>query len=314
MTLSNFCEDPIAFVVGHVEKCVREHPRNRFTELDGSPIFGPPLVGFADGDDPLFMDYKRIIGPWHLTPREVLEKVQAGQEPSEKRSLARVSVISWVLPISRETRVSNRRENKEPSRRWAHTRYFGEEFNDSLRHYLVDLLTQAGLVACAPASSSFFEKQIDPAQKVFTSNWSERHIAYAAGLGTFSLNDGFITEKGMAMRCGSVVANVTLAPTPRRSENHRSNCLFFRGYNCHKCIERCPAGAITTDGHDKTKCHAYMQSYWDRLDQEYQVGIVGCGLCQTGVPCEAMIPAARPRPPSRATSVSEGEGDNSNRK
>jgi len=45
------------------------------------------------------------------------------------------------------------------------------------------------------------------------SNWSQRHIAYAAGLGTFSLSDGFITPKGIAMRCGSVVCDAALSPT-----------------------------------------------------------------------------------------------------
>jgi len=35
------------------------------------------------------------------------------------------------------------------------------------------------------------------------SSWSERHAAYAAGLGTFSLNDALITPKGIAHRLGS---------------------------------------------------------------------------------------------------------------
>lgn len=34
------------------------------------------------------------------------------------------------------------------------------------------------------------------------SRWSERHAAYAAGLGTFSLSDGFISSRGIAHRCG----------------------------------------------------------------------------------------------------------------
>jgi epoxyqueuosine reductase QueG len=47
-----------------------------------------------------------------------------------------------------------------------------------------------------------------PSEKyVFSSNWSERHAAYTAGLGTFGLCDGLITPLGKAMRVGEGVRN-----------------------------------------------------------------------------------------------------------
>ena len=46
----------------------------------------------------------------------------------------------------------------------------------------------------------------------FASTWSERHAAYASGLGTFGLSDGLITPRGQAMRCGSVVARIAVPP------------------------------------------------------------------------------------------------------
>ena len=36
------------------------------------------------------------------------------------------------------------------------------------------------------------------------STWSERHVAYVSGLGTFGLSGGLITAKGQAVRLGSV--------------------------------------------------------------------------------------------------------------
>lgn len=39
-----------------------------------------------------------------------------------------------------------------------------------------------------------------------SSNWSERHAAYVAGLGTFSLNDALITVNGIAHRVGSILS------------------------------------------------------------------------------------------------------------
>jgi epoxyqueuosine reductase len=295
LTRENLQDNATEYLSSQIEKYVREHPMNRFTGIDGAPIFDSPLVGIANGHDPIFIEYKGIIGPAHFTPREILQKTQEGSTGDGKHGMETISVISWILPITRETRLSNRREMKEPSLRWAHTRYYGEQLNDALRYYLVGLLNQAGYVACAPVVSNFFEKYSDTAGRDFSSNWSERHIAYAAGLGAFGLNEGFITQKGIAVRCGSVVTNLALPPTPRVYANHRSNCLYFQGYDCQKCIQRCPAGAISREGHDKAKCFDYTRSYWDRLNADYQVGIAGCGLCQTCVPCEAMIPAAKPR-------------------
>jgi epoxyqueuosine reductase QueG len=54
---------------------------------------------------------------------------------------------------------------------------------------------------------------------------------------------------------------------------------------------RCPAGAITTKGHDKNKCYDYVYSTArGSKSVEYGVKITGCGLCQTKVPCEYEIP------------------------
>jgi len=53
-------------------------------------------------------------------------------------------------------------------------------------------------MTAAPAIQPYFKVQDGP--KGQFSNWSERHIAYVAGLGTFSLADSFITEKGAANR------------------------------------------------------------------------------------------------------------------
>ncbi|MBI4595157.1 MAG: hypothetical protein HY730_02135, partial [Candidatus Tectomicrobia bacterium] len=65
-----------------IKGMVREDSDNRFNKLDGTPIYDEPIVGFASGADPLFEDYKKIIGNFHMTPREFLEKVAAEQGKS----------------------------------------------------------------------------------------------------------------------------------------------------------------------------------------------------------------------------------------
>ncbi|NLW02216.1 MAG: hypothetical protein GX027_02990 [Clostridiaceae bacterium] len=57
-------------------------------------------------------------------------------------------------------------------------------------------------------------------------------------------------------------------------------------------MRRCPAGAITPEGHDKEKCLQYQREVIAKICRErygYD-GYSACGLCQTGVPCESGIP------------------------
>jgi epoxyqueuosine reductase QueG len=202
-------------------------------------------------------------------------------------------VVSWVLPIAEETRVSNRGETKIPSRHWSHTRYYGEEFNNEVRRFVVEVLTELGALAVAPMLQPYFRTSTNEKVGLF-SNWSERHSAYAAGHGTFSLSDGFITGRGIAHRCGSVVTDLSLPASGRTCTDHYSNCLFYVDGSCKACIERCPAGAISEQGHDKFKCMGYLRDIgYLPMPDTYndKTSIAGCGLCQTKVPCEYRIPA-----------------------
>ena len=52
-----------------ITQLVAESSLNRLSAMDSGPIFDEPLIGVADGDAPLFAEYKRIIGEFHLTPR-----------------------------------------------------------------------------------------------------------------------------------------------------------------------------------------------------------------------------------------------------
>ena len=253
------------------------------------------MVGVAHGDDPLFAEYKTIIGAFHWDAARG-DSARAGRYTEAAHpGVETVRVIAYALPIIAETRRSNRRQHKLPSKRWAQTRHYGEIFNNALRDHLVGLLRKSGYLAIAPAHPSWVKVYKEEGARPPAATWSERHALYAAGLGTFSLSDGFITPRGIAMRCGSVVTNLPLDPDPRDYTNHLANCLFFADGSCRACIARCPAGAISAHGHDKARCGAYLDEQLGSLKETYQVSITGCGLCQTAVPCEAGIPRRRKR-------------------
>ena len=271
------------WLIEEIERYVAEDQENRME--DGRPYFDAPLVGFAAASDPLFQGYKRIIGEFHWTPLEFLAQELGQGEATEG------TVISWVLPVPETTRMENRREDTYPCRAWAHTRTFGDQFIKQLRRHVVTLLREDGWTAASPFLSERW-KMLAETSVGIASNWSERHAAYAAGLGTFSLNDGLITRKGIAHRLGSVVTDLVLPATERPDwKDHRENCLTFAGGQCGVCIDRCPVGAITQDGHDKEKCraHTYGHEMMTRA-RDYGAEIPGCGLCQTKVPCENRVP------------------------
>ena len=244
------------------------------------------LIGFSNGADDIFEAYKEHVGPFHMTPLELFKKSfpDANQKPEQ------LSVISWILPQTDRTKQDNRRETAYPAERWARARIFGEKANVALRKQVVASLQGKGYRAIAPQLSPHWEKKTSD-KFGFASTWSERHAAYASGLGTFGLCDGLITPKGKAMRCGSVIADIEIPPTGRPYQDHHEYCLFFTEGKCKKCIPRCPADAISESGHDKVKCRTYMHPMIDEyVKANYHFDGYGCGLCQTGVPCESKIP------------------------
>ena len=288
-----FLKNPNTVLEHLIKNFVAESELNRRTQLDQGVYWDEPLVGFASGNDPLFFEYKDIIGSFHLTPREII--ADALREKGRAlffTEIDQISVIAWILPASEDIRKSNRKEEKFPSKLWTYARHYGEAFNNALRQHVVQFLEGTGYLAVAPLLLPSVQHFRD--EKVgWASSWSERHIAYACGLGTFSLNDGFITPKGMAIRVGSVVTLLKLTPSEKNYSHHKENCLLFRDEKCEKCIQRCPAGAITEKGLDKDKCKEYIQSeplQTKRIEYGIENPPPACGLCQTRVPCEFEIP------------------------
>lgn len=282
------------WITDTLTRFVKDSPENSLKLEQEEKAFDDILIGFSSGADPIYIDYKEHVGPFHWTPLDILSLTF----PETELNANQITVISWILPQREATKADNRKETTYPSKRWVHARFPGEEFNNRLRSHLVDQLNAVGVKSVAPLLSPLWKRQTS-ARYGFASLWSERHAAYAAGLGTFGLCDGLITLKGKAHRVGSVVANVAIPPTPRRYDDHHAYCLFFHDGSCNGCRKRCPVGAITEKGHDKEKCWAHAGVTCAQYARtHYGFDGYGCGLCQTGVPCESAIPAkiAKARP------------------
>ncbi|KPU43821.1 epoxyqueuosine reductase [Oxobacter pfennigii] len=242
-------------------KFILASPLNKVKELD-IEIYEVPVFSVAGACDPLFMKLKDedVISSNHMAPTEWL----AGAK----------SVISYFLPFSYEVRKSNIGAGL-PSKEWLYGRIEGEKCNNALRDFIASELKEEGYEAVVPALDERFKVENRK------SNWSERHAAYIAGLGTFSLSKSLITSRGCAGRFGSIITNLPLEPNNRPYNDIYDYCTF-----CGACILRCPSGAITSSGKDTAVCSAYIdKEILSRYKPRY-----GCGKCQTMVPCEHSIP------------------------
>jgi len=125
-----------------------------------------------------------------------------------------------------------------------------------------------------------------------------------AELGTFGLSGGLITSHGIAHRLGSVVTDAEIEPTPRPyGDDHLAWCLRFSRDTCGACIRRCPVGSVgdALEARDKDACYRQHQFVRKRAPEAFGfVGSYGCGLCQTGVPCEDRKPSDPVRDPDAA--------------
>lgn len=270
-----------------INKFLKTDNTNRL-KTDNSLIFKPKaLVGIVNANDPIFEGYKQIIGQFHLTPIEAFKKYcEKKKIPSKNKDL---TVISYILPINNDTKKENfNYSNKWPSERWAHTRLFGEAVNQNIQKFLVNKLNSLGILALTPANERYLFKVHRKHKKgVWASTWSHRHMAYAAGLGSFGLSDGFINKYGIAMRCGSIIVNEYVQETSeKRSENPYELCS-----KCGDCIDRCPVDAISFEiGHNKQKCSEHVMASIPYIKETFKLNIYACGLCQVGVSCENGIP------------------------
>lgn len=264
-----------ADLVAAAGKFVQESPLNYVAreialspEISGMRIYDPPLLGMASADDPYFQELKKseAIGKHFMAPIQWLSEAK--------------SVISFFLPYTKMVKESNARDFTWPSLEWFHARIEGQEFVDALAMHLLQLLKDEGYDGVVPSVDPRFKMGAGLLNK-FTSNWSERHVAFACGLGTFGLSRGMITKAGIAGRFGSLITDLELTPDIKEYNSLYEYCSM-----CGACIKNCPADAISLD---KGKKHLPCFMFLNKTAKQYE-RYYGCGKCQVKVPCESGIP------------------------
>jgi len=233
----------------------------------GLRLFDPPIFAFGSPFDKLYEEFKStsIIGGHFLPPVEWLPGVK--------------TVIAFFLPYTKSVKTANSIDQKWPSDEWLHGRYEGQVFLKELIAGIEKLISDAGYKSLTPTFDTRYKVGIETDKN--TSNWSERHVAFACGLGTFGLSAGLITDMGVCGRIGCIITELELPKDERRFERSLEYCK-----TCGACIKKCPSKAISFEGgKNNTACSELLGKTYKKHKPRY-----GCGKCQTKVPCESVMP------------------------
>jgi len=228
-----------------------------------------PLVGFASVDDPFFEKLPAIT---HLGHSHPLDLFPGGQ-----------TVIAFFLPFFDDVGRSNAKDRLS-SDKWCSAYIETNELVKNLGDRLQSWFKTRGWESLTfPATHNWDEKTL-------ISDWSHRHVAYIAGLGTFGINNMLITSKGCDGRFGTFVTSASLKPSTLQTEEA---CLYKYDGTCGVCVKKCVNGALTHGGFDRFKCYEMC------LENEKEHRHLGyadvCGKCLSGIPCASGNPAEAKR-------------------
>jgi len=261
-------------------------------------IFDLPLIGIAPGEDGLYSRFKVVVGPEHLAPIELWQKNNMPKTAHDGESLL---VVSIIFPFTERIRSESLHAVKIPADFYCFARNFAIGFMAEVVRTGIRFLEEHGYHGIGGMYNPVYQMIASQDPPRLYSNWSERHMAFAAGLGTFSLHDGFISEKGCNIRIASILTDAPFEATPRKTEDPYGNCLYYTRGICRECEKRCPGEAIDQKGHNILKClktvkeiEAHVNERFGPVfkpDHKRMNGVdsisypVGCAFCQFGTPC-----------------------------
>lgn len=315
-----------AAVSGFLEDLFDRSELNRLpAEYGGHRIFKTPSIGVSAGDDPIIGRFKEVVSSAHLTPAEMWSKSarsrrgpradqpfgrprpDAGTWADLAALSAKIRVLSVVFPYTQSILEDGSRSTRRTpltglALNWAHA------FHTEVYEQTAQFFVENGHRILVPQHSRFHSVMLRPSSPRVISAWSERHYAFASGLGTFGLAEHLITEHGCNVRLASFITDAPLSVTPRVNDDPFANCLHYARGTCAKCATRCPSRALTKDSHKKLLCELIRQKESARVRREIAPFLkpitrrflyvpvkerpIGCAICQYDVPCMDRNPMA----------------------
>ncbi|EFL52257.1 hypothetical protein DesfrDRAFT_1077 [Solidesulfovibrio fructosivorans JJ]] len=162
---------PESDIAGRIAAWMDDRAHNALFPGSDMPAFATPLIGYADGADPLFTRIKEDIGPeFYWTPRQAFALAFPDDAPPPADAL---TVIAWILPQTAATRAAHRACRDLPDIAWSRARHFGEMVNERLRAFVVETLSREGIRAVAPTLLPQWGRRLSPRLRIAQSYGEE---------------------------------------------------------------------------------------------------------------------------------------------
>ncbi|MDR1242786.1 MAG: epoxyqueuosine reductase [Deltaproteobacteria bacterium] len=225
------------------------------------------IVKTISANNKLFNTLKQYVSDEHFMPNDILMDAK--------------SVIVYFIPFTEQIIMSNMK-GISASREWALAYIKTNDLITKINNELENLMWSNNFsVGKLPATHNFDEKTL-------MSNWSHRHIAYIAGLGTFGLNNMLITESGCCGRLGSIVTNYDFGDYAEIDER-KEKCLHKITGGCGLCQKKCINAAYENQMFNRKKCY---EKCLENAEYYKMIGHAdACGKCLVGLPCSMQDPS-----------------------
>jgi len=231
-----------------------------------SNMWKEPLVGIISAGDERIKILKTAVSDEHFMPFDIF--------PDAK------SIVSFFIPFH-ESIVEGNIGGELASEAWAKAYVKTNDLIGEINSNISGLMGKNGYKAGKiPATHNFDAVKL-------ISNWSHRHIACLAGLGTFGINNMLITKNGCCGRFGSIIINCELSGY-FRTGGIKEKCLHKTNRNCGICQTRCTAGAWENDAYNRKLCY---EQCLKNAEYHKEAGYADvCGKCLVGLPCSTREP------------------------
>jgi epoxyqueuosine reductase QueG len=245
---------------------ITENIKSTVVDYEINKIWKVPIIEIISAKNEKLKKLKEMASAEHLMPCDILSDAK--------------SIISFFIPFQEYISKSNIK-GIMASEEWAityiKTNDLIEKINDNIELLMAKNGYKTGKI---PATHNFDDKKL-------ISNWSHRHIAYIAGIGTFGINNMLITKNGCCGRFGSILINYEFKEYKQISEI-KDKCLNKLNGSCGLCQRKCTANAYETNNFNRHKCYEQCLK-----NVEYHKNIEYadvCGKCLVGLPCSIKEP------------------------
>ena len=231
-----------------------------------SKMWKEPIIEIISAYNEKIKKLKKIVSTQHFMPFDILPEAK--------------TIISFFIPFLEHITESNT-EGIMASKEWVEAYIRTNDLIKIINDNIELLMNKNGYkTGKIPATHNFDVDKL-------ISNWSHRHIAYIAGIGTFGINNMLITKNGCCGRFGSIKLNYEFNDY-KQIGKIRERCLKKIDGTCGICQNKCILNCYSNNNFDRHKC--YQQCL--KNDEYHNTNGCAnvCGKCLVGLTCSTKEP------------------------